>query len=256
MEDTNLGLIPGRLVRFFEENRKVALCFSGGTDSCLLLYVARHLGVDILPIFADTVFSKSRDREWVTEFCAEIDLEPVMVHVDVMVPDVVSNGPERCRHCKMAIMSAMVSEAYGRGYGTVIDGTNASDDESQRPGMKVLGELGISSPLRYSGITKADVRRISHAMGIPGWDRHSDSCLATRVIPGVAITSEMLGQVERSEAIVGSMGFSGFRVRTDGDHAEVRFHTSQQDRALDVWDDIRAAIEPYFNEVVMGEPRS
>jgi len=99
------------------------------------------------------------------------------------------------------------------GFNVLCDGTNADDDESDRPGMRALRELGVVSPLRECGLTKDEIRRLSEQTGLPTYDKPSYACLATRVPTGTQITLRLIERVERAEEILYEMGFSDLRVR-------------------------------------------
>ena len=106
-----------------------------------------------------------------------------------------SNPPDRCYHCKRSLFTALLAAAKADGFPVVLDGSNASDDAGDRPGMRALRELEVRSPLRECGLTKSDVRRLAREAGLPVWDKPSYACLATRVPTGTAITREDLGRV-------------------------------------------------------------
>ena len=103
----------------------------------------------------------------------------------------------------------------------LIDGTNASDDAGDRPGMRALRELDVRSPLRECGLTKDEIRRRSREAGLPTWDKPAYACLATRIETGTAITPEDLAVTERAEAALTAMGFREFRVRKAGNTARI-----------------------------------
>ena len=85
-----------------------------------------------------------------------------IVPLDVLSVEAVRVNPvNRCYFCKRAIFSALTERAAAEGYDVIIDGTNASDDADDRPGMRVLKELKVLSPLRMCDITKAQVREYS-----------------------------------------------------------------------------------------------
>lgn len=137
-----------------------------------------------------------------------------MVNADILQYDEVTANPgNRCYFCKKRIMGAIRAAAVADGYETMIDGTNASDECGDRPGMKVLEEQHILSPLRICGLTKSDVRRLSKEAGLFTWDKPAYACLATRILAGEKITAEKLKAIEESEAVLFAMGFSDFRVR-------------------------------------------
>ena len=132
---------------------------------------------------------------------------------------IVSNPENRCYFCKRRIISAILKRAESDGYDLLLDGTNASDDLSQRPGSRALAELSVRSPLLEAGLTKAEIRRLSREAGLPTWDKPAYACLATRIPAGEPITREALARTERAESYLSSLGFRDFRVRTRGNGA-------------------------------------
>ena len=127
--------------------------------------------------------------------------------------EVAENTPSRCYFCKKRIMGAILAQARTDGYGIVMDGTNASDDAEDRPGMKALEEMKIISPLQELGLTKRQIREQSKAAGLFTWSKPAYACLATRIPFGTEITAERLRKIEQGEEALFKMGFSDFRVR-------------------------------------------
>lgn len=254
-----MNLIPetealGRLRAFFGEHPRIALAYSGGTDSAFLLHAAVSMGADVLPVFARTPFCTASELEDARGLCSAEGLELAVADVDVLSSEPVRlNGPDRCYHCKRAILSAVREAALRNGYAEVADGTNASDPEDGRPGMRALRELGVLSPLRSCGIAKDMVRSMSRDAGLPTWDRPTNSCLATRVATGVPLTPAMLRLVEDAEGRVSALGFSGFRVRTDGRSARLQLPGSRYDEGRARWQDILDALGPLFGDITLDE---
>lgn len=231
-----------------------ALAFSGGTDSSFLLHEAVRAGADVRPYYVDSVFCRRSDLDRAVAFCFEMDVKLDVVTVDILSdPHVAANGPDRCYLCKRLIFSTIRDRASREGVTVIADGTNASDPEDSRPGMRAVREFGVQSPLRACGITKDDVRSFSRESGLSTWDMPSNSCIATRVTEGHPITAELLGRVDSAEAAVSELGFSGFRVRTDGDSACVRFTRSQRGEAVARADEVSEAVGRYFRDVTIDE---
>jgi uncharacterized protein len=173
------------------------------------------------------------------------------VPLDVLAVAAVRDNPaDRCYHCKKAIFTALLAAAEAQGYEAVMDGTNASDDTSDRPGMKALVELGVLSPLRLCGITKAQVREYSRAAGLFTWDKPAYACLATRIPTGMPITDEDLNRVEGAEAALFALGFYDFRVRLFHGAARLQLPGTQMAEAIARREEIRGALAPWI-EIVM-----
>jgi uncharacterized protein len=164
---------------------------------------------------------------------------------------VVSNPPDRCYFCKKAVFGAICSQALADGIPLVIDGTNASDDAADRPGIKALAELSVRSPLRECGITKDEVRRLSKEAGLFTWNKPAYACLATRIPSGRAITEELLQRIEKAEDALFTLGFTDFRVRVLGKAARLQFPQEQINDVFTKRTDILKAIKAYFPAVLL-----
>lgn len=238
------------LERFFEENRRVALAFSGGTDSALLLSLASKFCERVTAYYASTAFQPEFEHEDARRLAKELGAELKFINFNPLENEQIrKNGADRCYHCKNAIFSAIVSAAKADGYELVIDGTNASDAEDDRPGMRALRELGIRSPLRECGITKPQVRQLSRELGLFTSAKPAYACLATRIPTDTEITQEALIRVEKCETALKTLGFSDFRIRMRGESALLQLRFEEMPLAIEKSAEILAALKPWFNEV-------
>jgi uncharacterized protein len=241
-----------KLGEFFSDVPKAALGLSGGTDSSYLLYAGRKLGADVRPYFIKTAFQPQFEFEDAKRVCEFAGAEMTVIELDALaVPEVAENPENRCYYCKTALFSALRSRAAADGYPVIIDGTNASDDAGDRPGMKALAELSVRSPLRECGITKDMVRALSREAGLFTADKPSYACLATRVPAGEPITAEKLRKVEKAEGYLFGLGYTDLRVRLAGDGARIEFRRDQMLRAVEQWDEIRQGMKSDFKTIVM-----
>lgn len=237
---------------FFQECPKVALGFSGGVDSAYLLYAALDHGAQVRPYFIKTAFQPQFELEDACRLCAQLGVELTVLELDVLqIPGVVENPPDRCYHCKRALFGRLRQQAQADGYTVLIDGTNASDDAGDRPGMRALGELSVRSPLRECGITKAQVRALSKEAGLFTWDKPAYACLATRVPTGEAITPETLRKVEAAEEALFSLGYSDLRVRVFHGAARLQLPGQQLEQAAKEREAISQALAPWFDTVLL-----
>ncbi|MDR2578376.1 MAG: ATP-dependent sacrificial sulfur transferase LarE [Chitinispirillales bacterium] len=185
------------LEHFFNENQNVALGFSGGVDSSYLLYAGRYYGAKVKACFVNSVFQPKSELADAHRLAEQIGAEISVVEIDILSDArIVSNPPERCYICKTLIFKILREIALADGISLLIDGTNATDNADNRPGMRALAELSVRSPLRECGITKDEVRRLSKEAGLLTWDKPSYSCLATRVPFGQVLTGKLLQQIE------------------------------------------------------------
>ena len=175
-----------------------------------------------------------------------------VIELDVLAVDkAAENGPRRCYYCKKALFTQLRQAAADDGYTVLLDGTNASDDAGDRPGMVALRELEVRSPLRECGITKAEVRRLSKEAGLFTWNKPAYACLATSIPTGTTLTAEMLTKVERAEAAMAGLGLTDFRVRVAGGAARLQVTEEQLPLVLAKREEILKALAPEFAAVTL-----
>lgn len=209
-----------RLKNFFKEHQNIALAFSGGTDSAFLLYAAKYFNANCHAYYVKSQFQPNFEFEDAKKLAKELNATISIINVDILsFEDVRKNPSNRCYYCKKHIFSKILEEAKKDGFTTIIDGTNASDDISDRPGFRALQEMKVLSPLKLCGITKSEVRRLSKEAGLFTAAKPAYACLATRIESGKEITNEALIKTQESEDYLFSLGFSDFRVRNRGDNA-------------------------------------
>jgi uncharacterized protein len=134
--------------------------------------------------------------------------------------------------CKKLLFAKILEQAAADGYDILLDGTNASDDPRDRPGMRALKELSILSPLRECGLSKEEIRRRSKEAGLFTWNKPAYACLATRIPTGEPITKEKLERTERAENFLFSLGFTDFRIRMSGTAAKLQVPASQIEKVI------------------------
>ncbi len=239
-----------RLVDFFAEYPKVALAFSGGVDSSYLLYAAKKAGADVKAYYIKSDFQPGFEFEDAKRLAADLDTDMEVIYLDLLAdPVIVSNPADRCYTCKKYIMSAIMRRAAKDGYNIIIDGTNASDDLGDRPGVKALAELGIRSPLLEAGLTKDEIRMLSNEAGLFTWDKPAYACLATRILTGEELTFKKLKAVEACETFMMDMGFSDFRVRVRGKDALIQIKEKDYKLYKENEEWITGEVKNYFRKV-------
>jgi uncharacterized protein len=235
---------------FFQENPRIALGFSGGADSSYLLSAGLTAGAIIKPYYVSTQFQPAFELQDAKKLAQSLSADLTIIELNLLEhPQILANSVNRCYHCKKAIFSALLQRANADGFELIIDGTNASDDFNDRPGMKALSQLGVRSPLRESGLTKAEIRRLSQKAGLFTWDKPAYACLATRIPAEREITEDLLHKIEKSEDFLFSLGFSDFRVRIFDSAARLQFTESQFQHALAQKAAIVRGLTPYFHEI-------
>lgn len=245
------------LSEFFDANRKVAIAFSGGVDSAYLLYEAVKHNVEVTAYYVRSAFQPAFEYEDAKRLAKELGAKMSVLEMDILQnKEVCSNPQNRCYFCKKVIFKAITEAAAGDGYTVLLEGTNASDDEADRPGMKALRELSVKSPLRECGLTKTQIRQLSKEAGLFTWDKPSYACLATRIPAGEEIDAEKLVRTEQAEMYMREIGFVDFRVRTANDIAKIQIRREQFDLLFEKRDEITETLLGWYSQVTLDlKPR-
>lgn len=240
------------LREFFAKNSKAAIAFSGGVDSAYLLYAALKCGADVKAYYVKSPFQPEFELEDAKRLAAQLGADMEIISLNVLEnEDISSNPPERCYHCKKAILTAIIEKAAADGYSLLLDGSNASDDAADRPGMRALRELSVRSPLRDCGLTKSDIRALSKAAGLFTHDKPAYACLATRIPSGEAITEGKLEATEMAEKYLSSLGFKNFRVRLFNGSARLQLRYNDMPKAVAQADKINRELKKYYASVML-----
>ena len=249
-----------RLQCLLQAHTRLAVAFSGGADSSLLLKVALEtLGPKrVLALFAQSDLLKAREiarvHRWAQSngYGASLELEVVAME-PLRWPFFAENNPERCYRCKQVIYTQFLERAALRGISVLVDGTNKDDLLAYRPGHRAIVALGVVTPLADAGLTKADVRALGQAMGLSTWDHPSASCLATRIGTGVQITKERLRWIEEAEETLARLGIEDCRVQlADSACATVVIHVNAAEFALLLQEGVRGALVARLKELGAG----
>ena len=220
----------------------VLIAYSGGVDSTFLAVTAHEvLGKNSLAVFAASPVAPPMEKEEAETLARQVGLRFRIIESNEMNnADFVSNPPERCYYCKRELFSELKPIALAEGLKWVADGTNADDLSDFRPGRKASAEAGIRSPLLEAGLTKAEIRQLSRAKGLPTWDRPASPCLASRIPYGIPVTAETLNKIARGEQYLHSLGFRQLRLRHHGDIARIEVDTGDIAKVINA--DIRREI--------------
>lgn len=242
---------------FFIKNPKVAIAFSGGVDSAYLLYAAMKHGAKVRAYYVRSAFQPQFELDDAERLAKELEADLRILAADVLALETVAaNPPDRCYHCKKFIFETIAEAARADGFSVLLDGTNASDEEGDRPGMRALRELSVLSPLRLCGLTKEEIRRRSREAGLFTWDKPAYACLATRIPAGERITAGKLADTEAAETYLSALGFTDFRVRRMGDTARLQFLAEQLSRAVENRERIVRELRKNYTAVLLDlEPR-
>lgn len=224
-----------KLENYLKDLKKVAVAYSSGVDSTLLLKVAYDtLGKDnVIAVTAVSPFFPKKETTEAVEFCKELGIRHFFVETDEMqIEGFAENPPDRCYICKTALFTRLINVAKENGMEYVCEGSNMDDLSDYRPGLKAIAELGVKSPLRYSELYKSEIRELSKELQLPTWKKQSFACLASRFVYGEYITAEKLGMVEKAEDYLREMNFTQLRVRIHDKLARIEVSPDEFDKIM------------------------
>ncbi|MBQ9394501.1 MAG: ATP-dependent sacrificial sulfur transferase LarE [Proteobacteria bacterium] len=237
---------------FFAQNPRIVIAFSGGCDSSFLLYAAVMAHVDVRACVIRSAFQTKQEYDDAVKFCKKLGISLQSLELDVMSNgEITKNTRERCYYCKRAVLEKIREYAESEGIVTICEGTNASDDNEDRPGWRAVQELGVHSPLRSAGFSKPLIRHLSLLAGLSTATKPSNACLATRIPHGTCITLRELERVENAENRIRSLGFDDFRVRIYYGAARIQFNEKDWGRAMNLKDQIRSELIELFDTILI-----
>jgi uncharacterized protein len=237
--------LRGRLA----ELGRVAIAYSGGVDSSVLLHAARAaLGDGAAAVIADSPSLPRRELDEALAFARSIGVEPVVVATDELEDERYrANAGDRCYFCKATLFRAMAAWARERGFDALAFGEIVDDRLDDRPGARAAREFRVVAPLSESGMTKDDVRRYARERGLAVADKPASACLASRIPVGAEVTREKLARIEAAEAALARLGLRQLRVRDHGPLARVEVGRAELPLARSL--DLSRELAPWFERV-------
>lgn len=212
-----------RLKEILAEMGSALIAYSGGADSSLLAYVAGEvLGRRALAVFEYSPVCPPEERDEAESLARKMGIRYLSIESDELQnPLFVANRPDRCYHCRQELFHRLREIADSEKIDWIIDGSNLDDSDDFRPGRRAAAEMGVRSPLCEAGLTKEEIRRLSHGLGLPTWDKPASPCLASRIPYGTRVTREILSAVSEGEKYLRSLGIRELRLRHHGDIARI-----------------------------------
>jgi pyridinium-3,5-biscarboxylic acid mononucleotide sulfurtransferase len=232
-----------RLRAIFAPMKSLIVAFSGGVDSTFVLRVAHETNSDrVLALTTTSPTMPDEDRESAIAMAKLIGARHILIESNELeVPGYAQNPLNRCYLCKHNLFTVCEAKAAELQIDEIVDGLNLDDLHDYRPGMQAASEKRVRHPLVEAELTKAEIRELSHEMGLPTWDRPASPCLSSRFPYGTEITPEGLRRVGEGEKVLHALGFKVARVRYHGEVARLELEQSEISRAFEAA--IRETIE-------------
>jgi uncharacterized protein len=191
------------------------VAYSGGVDSVFLALVARQeLRDRALAAIADSPSLPRRELQEALELAEQFQFPVRVLRTrEFDNPEYLANPANRCYFCKSELFSELAPLAQNEGFAVLAYGENASDVGDVRPGAKAAAEFQVRAPLKEVGLTKAEIRELSAALGLPTAEKPQMACLSSRIPFGEPVSPQKLQMIEGAEAVLRDLGFHDVRVR-------------------------------------------
>ncbi len=218
--------MPGSITQvkdYLNSLETAALAYSGGVDSTLLLCLLKESGIQkLLAVTSVAETYSSGSLKKARKFTRKYGVKHEVIETDELDDDnFTRNDKNRCYYCKEELFTSIRKFALKRGIENVLEASHIADTYDYRPGIRAAGELGVISPFIKFKWDKNKIREVSEELGVPGYDRPSTVCAASRVPYGTKIDSQNLDMIKQGEKFLKSLGFKICRVRSDGTTARI-----------------------------------
>lgn len=223
-----------KLKDYLKSLESAVVAFSSGVDSTFLLKTAHDvLGDKVIAVTAQSCSFPKRELDEAVSFCKKENIRHIVFESEELdIDGFCSNPVNRCYLCKKELFEEIIEIAKTNSIKNIIEGSNTDDDGDYRPGLQAIKELNIKSPLRFAGLSKAEIRTLSMEAGLSTWNKQSFACLSSRFVYGETISKEKLFMVDKAEQLLLDLNFSQVRVRIHNNIARIEVNPNEFERLI------------------------
>lgn len=221
---SDLNLKVASLRRRLHSLESAVVAFSGGVDSSILVFFAhKELAENMLAVTALSPSMPRQDAKVAENFCSKHKIPHRFIETrEFDDPQFISNPDNRCYYCKKHIYLSTTKIADELNFKFIVEGTNLSDLKGHRPGFGASKENPrVITPLIDEKFTKEDVRNAAGLFGLEVAHKPQAACLSSRVPTGVALSKNLLENIDEAEDFLRSFDIAQVRVRHHGDLARI-----------------------------------
>ncbi|MCR5026793.1 MAG: ATP-dependent sacrificial sulfur transferase LarE [Methanobrevibacter sp.] len=209
------------IVKNILRGKKVAVGFSGGADSTLLVYLSSKVAKNTLAITINNHMFPNGFIEDTKKSAKSFGINHEIIDIDFYENgDFLANDSSRCYDCRNLMYEEIEKLALEKGFDFICDGNNISDLVVDRPGILITYKKNFKTPFIEAKLTSKEIHEYLNRNNIPY--SKSTTCLLTRFPTNTRATKEKIEQINYCENyILNNTDCQIVKVRNLGDIAVI-----------------------------------